>query len=96
MGVYIALRAKMEELLAYFDNALVLRVLYPVSSDLDPRGLIGKLALFERVDKVQTSVTVLEDLCPLLPDLVRRRATGVRKETNGVSTNGVTANFIFV
>ena len=44
-GVYTALRQKMEELTAYFNNVLVLRVLYPLSSDLDPRGLLGKLAL---------------------------------------------------
>ena len=44
-GVYTALRQKMEELTAFFNNVLVLRVLYPLSSDLDPRGLLGKLAL---------------------------------------------------
>jgi len=81
-NVYIALRQKMEDLLAYFDNALVLRILYPVSSDLDPRGLIGKLARFERVDQVRTSVTVLEDLLPLLPSLARSRATGVLNFAN--------------
>merc|ERR1712226_241951 len=81
-NVYIALRQKMEELLAYFDNALTLRVLYPVSSDLDPRGLIGKLARFQRVDPVQTSVTVLEDLCQLLPALCQRRSTGVLNFVN--------------
>lgn len=81
-NVYLALRQKMEELLAYFDNALVLRVLYPVSSDLDPRGLIGKLARFERVDPVRTSVTVLEDLLPLVPALARGRVTGVLNFAN--------------
>lgn len=81
-NVYLALRHKMEELLAYFDNALVLRVLYPVSSDLDPRGLLGKLARFSRVDGVQASVTVLEDLCPLVPALARRRVTGVLNFVN--------------
>lgn len=81
-NVYLALRRKMEEILAYFDNALILRVLYPVSSDLDPRGLIGKLARFERVDKVHTSVTVCDDLFPLLPELVRSRTTGVLNFTS--------------
>ncbi|CAE8737080.1 unnamed protein product [Polarella glacialis] len=80
--VYTELRKKMEELLVYFDNALTLRVLYPVSSDLDSRGLIGKLARFEQVHKVQTSVTVLDDLCPLIPELVRRRTTGVLNFVN--------------
>jgi len=81
-NVYTALRQKMEELLAYFDNTLVLRILYPVSSDLDPRGLIGKLARFERVDPVRTSVTVLDDLLPFVPDLARGRVTGVLNFAN--------------
>lgn len=75
-GTYVALRHKMEELLAYFDNALILRVVYPMSSDLDPRGLLGKLARFKTVDRVATSVTILEDLCPLIPELARRKVIG--------------------
>ncbi|CAK8997162.1 unnamed protein product [Durusdinium trenchii] len=76
-GVYTALRQKMEELTALFDNTLVVRVLYPLSSDLDARGLLGKLARFQQVDSVETSVTVLDDLLPLLPVLAQRRAAGV-------------------
>ncbi|CAE7894547.1 NRS/ER [Symbiodinium microadriaticum] len=81
-GVYTALRQKMEELTAYFNNVLVLRVLYPLSSDLDPRGLLGKLARFKQVDSVQTSVTILDDLMPLLPILAERRTVGVLNFTN--------------
>jgi len=81
-NVYIDLRVKMEELMAYFDNVLVLRVLFPVSADLDRRGLIGKLARFERVDKVQCSVTVLDDLFPLVAGLARNRVKGVLNFTN--------------
>jgi len=81
-SVYIDLRVKMEELMSYFDNVLVLRVLFPVSADLDRRGLIGKLARFERVDKVQCSVTVLDDLFPLVAGLARNRVKGVLNFTN--------------
>lgn len=76
MKTYVALRQKMEELLAYFDNVVTLRVCYPMSSDLDPRGLIGKLARFKKVDRVVTSVTILEDLCPLIVDMAKRRVRG--------------------
>jgi hypothetical protein len=37
----------MEELTNFFENALVIRVLYPLSSDLDARGLLGKLATWK-------------------------------------------------
>lgn len=66
----------MEELLSFFDNVLVLRANYPVSSDLDPRGLLGKLARFEKVKRVAPAVTVLQDLVPLIPEMVSRWTTG--------------------
>lgn len=75
-GVYVALRRTLEDLLRYFDNVLTLRVLFPVSYDLDARGLLGKLLRFERVDRAVTSVTVLDDLCPLIPELVKQRLVG--------------------
>ncbi|CAJ1372273.1 unnamed protein product [Effrenium voratum] len=81
-GVYTALRQKMEELATYFSNVLILRVLYPLSSDLDARGLLGKLARFQRIDRVETSITILEDLLPLMPILAQRRAVGVLNFVN--------------
>lgn len=81
-NVYLALRVKLEELISYFNNALILRVLYPVSSDMDKRGLVGKLAGFQRVDRVETSVTILEDLCPLVPEIAKRKTTGVLNFVN--------------
>ena len=67
-GVYTALRQKMEELTAYFNNVLVLRVLYPLSSDLDPRGLLGKLALEMHPNKLCFFCTALHSSAAFLAE----------------------------
>lgn len=45
---YVALRIMMEELLGYFDNVQMLRIVFPVGPDLDPSALIGKLTPLHR------------------------------------------------
>lgn len=72
-GVYTALRQKMEELTNFFNNATVIRVLYPLSSDLDARGLLGKLAsrmVFCTVF-VHVFIRVFTEFSPLLGLRVR-------------------------
>lgn len=80
---YIKLRIQLEQLLKYFPNVLNLRVIYPVTRDLtDKRGLIGKLASFSSVDDASGSCTFLEDLCPLVPTLMRKKVGGNLNFTN--------------
>eukprot|EP00929_Paragymnodinium_shiwhaense_P089841 TRINITY_DN50029_c0_g1_i1.p1 TRINITY_DN50029_c0_g1~~TRINITY_DN50029_c0_g1_i1.p1 ORF type:complete len:799 (+),score=172.00 TRINITY_DN50029_c0_g1_i1:62-2398(+) len=83
-GVYVDLRCVLEGLLSRygFDNTLVLRVLYPLSSDMDPRGLLGKIARFKSAHDVATSVTVIEDLNPFISTLIKSRAVGPLNFTN--------------
>ncbi len=58
-------------------HLLVLRINYPVTADLDPRGLFGKLSGAKRLHRVPSSVTVVPSLFPLLtPILLNRDATG--------------------
>jgi dTDP-4-dehydrorhamnose 3,5-epimerase-like enzyme/dTDP-4-dehydrorhamnose reductase len=82
-GVYVDARKALESALRVIpDGTLYLRVLYPVTSDLNPRGLLGKLKSFESVDAVTTSVTVIDDLFPLLPHLAKSNARGILNFTN--------------
>ena len=80
---YIKLRIVLEQLLAYYPNVLNLRVIYPITSDLDDkRGLIGKLAGFPKVDDATGSCTFLETLCPLVPVLMKKKVSGPLNFTN--------------
>ena len=82
-GMYVRARMLLEELLKEVsDHALYLRILYPVSSDLNPQGLIGKLLGFKSVHAVPTSVTVIDDLFPLLSTLSEKRVTGILNFVN--------------
>ena len=65
-GVYTALRQKMEELTNFFENALVIRVLYPLSSDLDARGLLGKLATWKILEWLGALAIILFAGCSYL------------------------------
>ena len=62
---------------------LNLRVIYPITRDLsDKRGLIGKLAGFPKVDAAEGCCTFLEDLCPLVPTMMKKKASGPLNFTN--------------
>lgn len=82
-GMYMRARMLLEELLKeVIGDALYLRILYPVSSDRNPQGLIGKLLGFKSVHAVPTSVTVIDDLFPLLSILSEKRVTGILNFVN--------------
>lgn len=78
--IYRKLRCQLEDLLQYYDNVLNLRVLYPVSMKdktfEDKRSLIGKLRHFNRIDPAEMSCTFLDDLCPLIPGMVKKKVVG--------------------
>ena len=76
---YYDMRIALERLLnsAYAKNVLVLRIMYPATRNLDnPRSLLGKLIKYETVKSVPISVSILDDLWPVLVDMVTRSISG--------------------
>eukprot|EP00392_Amoebophrya_sp_AT5.2_P019444 g20283.t1 len=77
---YRKARCVLEDLLQYYPNVLNLRVQFPVSMkdrELENKNnLITKLRNFKRIDGSCNSVTFLDNLCPVLPRLVKRKVTG--------------------
>lgn len=71
-----------ESIARQFDNALILRVRMPLSDDLHPRNFITKITKYEKVVNIPNSMTILHDLIPLIPDMVRRGITGIYNFTN--------------
>jgi dTDP-4-dehydrorhamnose reductase len=71
-----------EAIARQFDNALILRVRMPLSDDLHPRNFITKITKYEKVVNIPNSMTILHDLIPLIPDMVRRGITGIYNFTN--------------
>jgi len=74
---YGRLRARLEEALEpFWRDVLLIRIMYPVTGDGDPRCLLSKLSKATTVHTTPTSITVLPTLLPLLTALIERRCTG--------------------
>jgi len=89
MGTFYArLRITLEELLKSYPNVLNLRVLYPLSDDLHPRSVLGKLVNYPKIISIPTSYTVLDDLFPLIPLMAKQGIVGTFNFCNpGVLNN---------
>lgn len=59
-----------------FDNVLNVRIRMPISRDNSPRNFINKIVSYSKICSVQNSMTVLEDLLPVMIDMSIRKTTG--------------------
>ncbi len=48
----------------------------PIASDLHPRSFITKITRYKKVVNVPNSMSILDDLLPLIPRMAERRLTG--------------------
>ncbi|KAJ6238889.1 trifunctional udp-glucose 4 [Anaeramoeba flamelloides] len=81
---YSKTKAIAEELLkTYLDNTLVLRIRMPITSDPeDKRSLVSKLINYEKVIDIPNSMTILQDMLPILVDMSKKKITGIFNFTN--------------
>lgn len=54
----------------YLDDVLVLRFRMPIDSYLSPRNIITKLIKYDKIINIPNSMSVLDDLLPLVPDML--------------------------
>lgn len=71
-----------ENILKEYNNILILRIRMPLSSDLHPRNFITKITKYKKVVNVPNSMTILDDLVPLIPDMMNKNITGIYNFTN--------------
>uniref|UniRef100_A0A6C0ACW0 C-methyltransferase domain-containing protein n=1 Tax=viral metagenome TaxID=1070528 RepID=A0A6C0ACW0_9ZZZZ len=69
------------------DNYLSLRIANPISGDYDPRCFLSKIISYEKIINKNVSVSVLEDIVPILLNLVEEEKTGVYNLVNPVPVN---------
>lgn len=60
-----------------YPNVCVLRIRMPISSDFSPRSFITKIVNYQKVVDVPNSMTVLDDLLPLIPVMMERQIFGI-------------------
>jgi nucleoside-diphosphate-sugar epimerase len=69
--------------LMYSDTALNARIRMPITDELDsPRNFITKIINYPKVCSIPNSMTVLDELLPVLIDLALRRQVGTVNLTN--------------
>lgn len=71
-----------ENIAKTFPTSLILRIRMPISDDLHPRSFITKITKYQKVVNIPNSMSVLHDLLPLIPKLIRRNRTGIWNFTN--------------
>ena len=73
---YSKMRIMEEELLKSYPNVLNLRVMYPTTSDLNPSSFIQKLVKFKKIQSIPLSITVIDDLWPVMVDMAEKKVSG--------------------
>jgi dTDP-4-dehydrorhamnose reductase len=77
-----------EELMAPYDNVLILRIRLPISADLHPKSLVTKLSRYPKIASIPNSITILPELLPWSLEMALSKLTGIVNLTNpGVVTH---------
>ena len=80
-------RIQTEELLSNYDHICVLRLRLPISNDMNKKSLISKIVKYSTIINIPNSMTVLEDLIPFIPIVLKKKLTG---KFNLVNTGVIT------
>ena len=79
---YSSTKVMLEKLLMCYPNVLNLRLRMPISSDFHPRNFITKITRYKKVINIPNSVTILDDLLPLIPKMCLKKITGIYNFVN--------------
>ena len=74
---YSECRIQLENLIKNFDNYLYLRINYPISSNSNPKNLLTKLLKYTNIDDINLSISNLDSLLSILPDMLNNNETGI-------------------
>ena len=66
----------------YSDNVLNVRIRMPISAESGPREFITKIVKYEKICSMPNSMTVLDELLPIMVDMVLKKRTGTINLTN--------------
>lgn len=79
---YSESRMCLEEMVNYYDNVLYLRINYPISDTLSNKNLLTKLLNYNMVDDCQISITYMDNLFPILFQMIENNEIGICNFTN--------------
>lgn len=79
---YSVVKGFTDRLMHMFPNVLNVRIRMPISSDDSPRNFINKLLKYEKICSIPNSMTVLDELLPIMCDMCITKQTGTVNLTN--------------
>jgi len=66
----------------YEDSVLNLRIRMPITDEISPRNFITKITNYKKICSVPNSMTVLNELLPIMIDMIKKNVTGTVNLTN--------------
>jgi 3,5-epimerase/4-reductase len=79
---YSTVKGYTDQVLRHFNNTLQLRIRMPVSKLVSGRNLIDKLVGYPNICSIPNSMTVLDDMWPILDKMIEVQEKGVYNLTN--------------
>jgi 3,5-epimerase/4-reductase len=79
---YSTVKGYTDQILRNFTNTLQLRIRMPVSKLVSGRNLIDKLLGYKNICSIPNSMTVLDDMWPIINRMIEVKETGVYNLTN--------------
>jgi len=79
---YSVVKGFTDRMMHQFPNVLNVRIRMPMISEEHPLNLITKLCKYEKICSYPNSMTVLDELLPILIDLAKKQETGTINLTN--------------
>jgi 3,5-epimerase/4-reductase len=74
---YSKTKIVLENMVKCYDNVFYVRVNYPIGSTCSPKNLLCKLLGFKHISDVDVSITPIDDLFPILIEMIRKNHTGI-------------------
>lgn len=79
---YSTVKGYTDQVLRNFDNTLQLRIRMPISKLISGRNLIDKLQGYTNICSIPNSMTVLDDMWPIIDKMIEEKEKGVYNLTN--------------
>jgi hypothetical protein len=81
-------RIDLENMIQHY-NVLYLRINYPISNDTNDKNLLTKLLTYKKINDVEFSITYIDELFPLLTDMIENGECGICNFVNEGVTSPV-------
>jgi dTDP-4-dehydrorhamnose 3,5-epimerase-like enzyme/dTDP-4-dehydrorhamnose reductase len=92
---YSKCRIYLENMCRSYDNILYARVNYPISKYQSNRNLITKLLSYSSIDNVEITLTYIDELIPVLINMIVEKETGICNLVNEGSISLIDINKMY-